>query len=163
MAGSYADIQIDTSPLDRALAGLSDAFEDMTPIMELTGAVVVASVQRNFEDEGRPGWAPLSPVTVALRGTAAHILQVQGPASGLLGSIHYVAKPDSVQVGTNKIYAAVHQFGAKQGAFGRTRRGGPIPWGDIPARPFIMVQPEDWEEIALEIEEYLTKYIGGNA
>lgn len=33
-------------------------------------------------------------------------------------------------------YAATQNFGAKQGAFGRDKRNHPIPWGDIPARPF---------------------------
>ena len=30
-------------------------------------------------------------------------------------------------VGTDRIYGATHQFGAKQGQFGKTKRGGPIP------------------------------------
>ena len=38
---------------------------------------------------------------------------------------------------TNLDGATTHQFGAKQGTFGRTTRGGPIPWGNIPARPFL--------------------------
>jgi hypothetical protein len=33
-------------------------------------------------------------------------------------------------------------FGAKQGAFGRTSRGGPIPWGDIPARPLLPIDEQ---------------------
>lgn len=33
-------------------------------------------------------------------------------------------------------YAAIQQFGAKQGEFGRDKRNHPLPWGDIPARPF---------------------------
>ena len=45
-------------------------------------------------------------------------------------------------VGTNVVYAATHQFGATRGAFGTTSRGNPIPWGDIPARLFLGVNPE---------------------
>lgn len=41
-----------------------------------------------------------------------------------------------VTVSSPMIYAATQQFGAMQGAFGRDKRNHPIPWGDIPARPF---------------------------
>jgi hypothetical protein len=33
-------------------------------------------------------------------------------------------------------FCGSQQFGAKQGQFGRGKRNHPIPWGDIPARPF---------------------------
>ena len=41
-----------------------------------------------------------------------------------------------VTVSSLMVYAATQQFGAKQGQFGRDSRNHPIPWGDIPARPF---------------------------
>jgi phage gpG-like protein len=41
-----------------------------------------------------------------------------------------------VTVSSPMVYAATQQFGAKQGQFGRGKRNHPIPWGDIPARPF---------------------------
>jgi phage gpG-like protein len=43
-------------------------------------------------------------------------------------------------------------FGARQGAFGRTRRNGPIPWGNIPARPFLPIS-ENGEMNAFDKEE----------
>ena len=51
-------------------------------------------------------------------------------------------KSGYVIAGTNKVYAATHQFGAERGEFGADRRGRPIPWGDIPARPFLGVGDE---------------------
>ena len=41
-----------------------------------------------------------------------------------------------VTISSPMIYAATQQFGASQGQFGRDSRNHPIPWGDIPARPF---------------------------
>lgn len=147
MAGTFTDIKLDDTEFMAKLDWLTVAFYDLIPIMKITGAAVVASIQKNFEDEGRPdGWDPLSPVTIAMRGGGDHILQVAGPAGGLLGSINYQAHSDRVEIGTNKIYAAVHQFGHEP--------------GNIPARPFIMVQPGDWTEIGKEIIEYLE---GGQA
>ncbi len=60
------------------------------------------------------------------------ILQEEGR---LVGSLTSRYDGRSAEAGTNLVYAATHQFGAEQGEFGTTARGGPIPWGDIPARP----------------------------
>jgi len=58
-------------------------------------------------------------------------------------------------VGSVLEYAAVQQFGAKKGAFGRTRRGAPIPWGDIPPRPFLGLSDADRRSILDLIAEHL--------
>ena len=58
-------------------------------------------------------------------------------------------------VGSSLEYAAVQQFGARRGEFGRTRRGAPIPWGDIPARPFLGVSRVDRVEILDILAGYL--------
>ena len=122
-----------------------------------------------------------------MRKDKAHpILRRQGFAGGLMGSISVRAYNDRAEVGTNKIYAAVHQFGAAKGsfdtveavvrshtrwikqAFGREieprqvtvqehKRKMVLPWGDIPARLFMMVQNEDWDEIRAELGEFLMK------
>jgi phage gpG-like protein len=81
-----------------------------------------------------------------------------------MNSLTYRADADSVEVGTNVIYAGTHQFGARQGAFGRTRRGGPIPWGDIPARPFLPTDglPEEQRREVLDlIREHFARAVGG--
>ena len=41
-----------------------------------------------------------------------------------------------VTISSTMKYAGTQQFGALQGQFGRDTRNHPIPWGDIPARPF---------------------------
>jgi len=53
------------------------------------------------------------------------------------------------------VYAAVHQFGAAQGAFGNTSRGSPIPWGDIPARPYLGLSDDDRQEIETFVADRL--------
>lgn len=60
-----------------------------------------------------------------------------GESKSLSTQIHYtVIGDDSVVVSSSMVYAAAQQFGARQGEFGRDKRNHPIPWGDIPARPF---------------------------
>lgn len=174
-------ITVDDEKVQKLLGKIYDQSGDLSPVLKPIGELVRTSVVRNFEAGGRPEkWAPLSTVTLSRRKKSGGILRVQGHAGGLLGSIHSEAGSDKVVVGTNKIYAAVHQFGAKKGQFGRaavarkTGRAGrsgaaiysrgwmmPIPWGDIPARPFMLVQVED----LVEIREMLTEYVleGGDA
>jgi phage gpG-like protein len=64
---------------------------------------------------------------------------LQVSAGGLAASITHGGDRHSAWVGASKVYAAVHQFGQKKGASGRTRRGAPIPWGDIPPRPYLPI------------------------
>jgi phage gpG-like protein len=80
---------------------------------------------------------------------AAKILRDSGV---LQDTIRYQLKDGgrAVAVGTNRIYAAAQQFGMKRGYAGSDRHGRPIPWGDIPPRPFLGIAAADREEI-LEI------------
>ena len=175
MTGSAIDITIDDHEVRDLFRRVLAHLGDMTPAMQVTGEIVRTSVVRNFELGGRPApWKPLSETTLARRKKGGGILRVQGNAGGLMGSISYEAYPDHVLVGTNKIYGAVHQFGATKGEFGtiavtvreHLRKGKTvrehtrsmaIPWGDIPARPYLMVQDEDWDEIRAALGDFLTE------
>ena len=65
------------------------------------------------------------------------------------------ASPTSLEIGTNKVQSAVMQFGAAKGAFGTAANNTSIPWGNIPARPFLGISAEDRQTIAITIEEWL--------
>lgn len=54
-------------------------------------------------------------------------------------------------------YAAAQQFGMKKGYAGANKRGSPIPWGDIPARPFLGISDHDRGMILDEISDYLSQ------
>lgn len=172
---SGAAIKINDQEVKAMIKRILRNLGDMTPAMKIIGSIVRASVIRNFEKGGRPvKWKSHSKVTEKRRKGGA-ILRKQGMAGGLMGSISYTADKNSVRIGTNKVYAAVHQFGAKKGSFGtfmvnigaHTRKGSPVraqtrnvklPWGDIPARPFLMIQNED----VVEIKDALSGFILGN-
>ena len=84
----------------------------------------------------------------------------------LRGNLAYRAGPDSVEVGSPSIYAGTHQFGAPAGSFGETATGRPIPWGDIPARPFLVdadgdLAPDDEAAIRDILLEHLTGAVEG--
>lgn len=61
-----------------------------------------------------------------------------------------------VTVSSSMIYAATQQFGAKQGEFGRDKCNHPIPWGDIPARPFF---PNTAQGLPDELQQDITNVL----
>lgn len=70
-----------------------------------------------------------------------------GESRALSQTINYTADNNSVEIGSPLVYAATHQFGAKRGQYGKSKKNSPIPWGDIPARPFLGISSDDEEAI----------------
>ncbi|MGD9760375.1 MAG: phage virion morphogenesis protein [Comamonas sp.] len=134
------------------LDGLLNRLDDLSAPMALIAAQMESAAERAFDEEADPAtgepWADLSDVTKARREKAGHwpgsILQVKGQ---LAASIESDYGKDFAQVGSNKVYAPVMFFGAEKGAFGKNKRGGPIPWGNIPARPFLGLNADDEADI----------------
>jgi|Deesub1362B_J571_1020462.scaffolds.fasta_scaffold00331_36 phage virion morphogenesis protein len=109
--------------------------------LKAIGNLVQSSVMKNFEVEGRPRWRPLAKATLRQRGSNAKILQDRGK---LRDSINFKVKSNAVEIGTNRPYAAIHQFG---GYAGRGRKV------YIPARPYLLLQKEDKEDIKKILKE----------
>lgn len=160
MASDF-EIQVDDAELQRELQTLDARIRDMTPAYQVIGETLKTSVIRNFEEGGRYGevgdwrggknrWQPLSPVTIAriTKGTGdmGHRKILVGEGH-LLNSIHWQADSEGVAVGSNLIYAAIHNFGGMAG------RGHKV---SIPARPYLVVQDEDLREIKQIINDFLT-------
>lgn len=135
---------------------------------EIAGALFFG-VEEAFEREEDPNtgtpWADLSDFTKARRKKQGHWpgKKLQVSQAGLASSINSDSGQDFAQVGTNKVYAPTHQRGAKKGEFGtgsyKTRQGTfPIPWADIPARPFLGLS----ETTAEEVRTIMARYISGS-
>lgn len=121
------EIKVDDRPVASALDALQRVLVDLTPAMRDIAEALRTETEENFLREGRPGWKDLAPSTVKARGSAHPILQRSGQ---LAASVDLVYDRTSASVGSNKVYAAIHQFG---GQAGRGRRV------TIPARPFLPV------------------------
>ena len=158
------DISLDDRRLRRALAETAEAGRDLAPAMRSIGELLLNSTRGRFGTQRSPDgvpWAPLSDTTRRRkRRNADKILTERGH---LRGTIAYRAGRDFVEVGSSRVYASTHQFGAKKGEFGgvRTSLPGrsffqPIPWGDIPARPFLGLSDEDETAISQELLDYIT-------
>ena len=159
-------IEIDDQAVRAALGELLRRVQDPAPALREIGELLVASTRQRFATgrapDGTP-WAPNSLVTVlrylsrfggsfrrgggglTKRGQARAAAKkpLIGETRRLSSEIAYRLIPRGVEVGSSLEYAAVQQFGARKGQFGRTRRGAPIPWGDIPPRPFLGLSDAD--------------------
>ena len=152
------EITIDTHNLDRELQRLTNAVSDMTPAMTSIGEQIASLIDETFVNQTDPygnPWAALSSVTIGRRrqgGRGAKILQDTGH---LKNSITSNPSRTEVEIGLTEKYAATHQFGASKGQYGRTVRNAPIPWGNIPARPFLPEGnlPPTWEQDIVNIIE----------
>ena len=102
----------------------------------------------NFKNEGRPDkWTELSESTIKQRTKNKQwpgmILQVSGQ---LASSVNTYYDNDSAVIGSNLEYAAIHQLG---GQAGRNKAV------EIPARPYLNLTDEDFEEILQSVGSYL--------
>lgn len=163
-------IQINAQSAMDVIDGVSDRARDLSPAMRECFQILRTSILRNFEVGGRKARWKRSHRAASEGGKT--LVDTGGLRDSIAGSHPSIGR-HSMRFGTNKVYAAVHQFGAAKGSFGtarskpRTGVGGPmkrfssrqglhpIPWGTIPARPFMVVQPEDLKAMKEAILDYV--------
>lgn len=159
----------DWAAASSAFQRLQHAMADTTPITRAIGVGLVTSTQDRFDDQVAPdgsAWAPLNP-TYAAGKRGAGILRESAMRGGLQGSITYRAGRTEVQVGSNKIYAGVHQGGAvitaKNSPFLVFKMGGRLVKTrsvTIPARPFVGISSDDQVMILDVVEGGLARALG---
>jgi len=142
------EIKIEDIELQRVLKKLISKTENLSPLMKNIAGIMLDSVEENFEKEGRPEkWASLAKPTIKLRTKKGYwpgrILQVRGE---LAASIINKSDENSAVVGTNKVYAAIHQFGGDAGRNKKVK---------IPARPFLKLTENDINQVLNVTKEYL--------
>ncbi|GAB4485987.1 MAG: phage virion morphogenesis protein [Thermodesulfovibrionales bacterium] len=142
MSGITIDVRIDDGEVRALLLGIRDRIGNLKPAMSVVGQIVRSSVVRNFEAGGRPSKWPMSQRARKEDG------KTLVDTARLRSSINARAFADHAEIGTNVVYAAIHQFG---GPAGRGRKV------TIPARPYLMIQDEDWTEITAELQDYILK------
>jgi phage gpG-like protein len=150
-----------------AFARLEAALTDFTPLMEDLGEYFVETTKQRFKEGTSPegvAWAPKSPATLAAyarRGDRKDARPLFGPSLELHKQIFHEATATGVEWGSNLIYSGVMQFGAAKGEFGRASNGSSIPWGNIPARPFIGVSESDMAYLIATIEAWIESASNG--
>lgn len=153
---------------------------NMEPVMADIGETTRRSIQKTFDAGGRPAkWEKSNRV----KADGGETLKLKGILKNSITVL--TTKEDSVSVGTADKRARVLHAGAKKGSFGTfshnvkshdrkivqvfgrvldapktvTVKGHTrtvkLPWGDIPARKFMMLQDEDWVEINKSLIRFL--------
>jgi len=108
MAGDSIRIKIkeDARPLLRAII---QRVRNARPVLRALGQIGVDSVQGNFDAQGRPTkWKKRKSPPRRSTGKGYKILTLSGD---LRDSVHYQVEGQEVKVGTNVVYAGVHNRG----------------------------------------------------
>lgn len=127
---------------------LASRGENLRPLMKNIAGIMSTATEDNFKDEGRPEkWVDLSETTKKQRQKIGkypgQILQVSGQ---LASSVSTAYDDNSALIGSNLAYAAIHQVGGQTGKNKKTT---------IPARPYLKLTEDNFEEIIYEVEKYL--------
>ena len=142
------EIKIDNKEVESRLLDLAQRSENLRPLMKNIAGIFAYSTEENFKEEGRPDkWTELSESTIKQRTKNKQwpgmILQISGQ---LASSVNTYYDDDSAVMGSNLEYAAIHQLGGQAGKNKSV---------EIPARPYLQLTPDDFEEILSMTENFL--------
>ena len=148
MSDKPIEIKIDNNDVERKLLELAQKGENLRPLMKNIAGIFASATEENFKNEGRPDkWTELSEATKKQRTNQkkwpGQILQVSGQ---LASSISTQYDDESALIGSNLDYAAIHQLGGQAGKNKKV---------EIPARPYLKLTDDDFEEILTETENFL--------
>jgi phage virion morphogenesis protein len=139
------------------LSGIAGRIQNLSPIMKAIGDRIVEQTKQRFESAGP---APDGTEWKAPKSENKKRIRTLTVSGQLKDSIRYQVQGAVLSVGTNKVYAAIHQFGGPDSAidilpkrkkalntpFGLFRKIH-MPVGAIPARQFLGLSRENSDEI----------------
>jgi phage virion morphogenesis protein len=172
MTGARFTATLDDAKFEAGLKQLLGLMRNTTPMMRAIGVRLAASTEDRLggttAPDGSP-WAALNPAYAAIKRQPG-MLKERGAQGGLLASITYLASHNQVVVGSNKIYAAIHQFGGKivpknakalvfhlGAGHGIVR----VKSVTIPARPYLGISAADEAKILGIVDGFYTRALSG--
>jgi phage virion morphogenesis protein len=115
-------------------------------LLDVVGATVESQTRRRITDEKSSpqgeAWSKWSDRYARRRHGGHSLLQGQGD---LLDSIGYAVGADEVEIGSNLIYAATHQFGDAD--------------RNIPERAYLGLSTDNEADLAADIEEWFRRIL----
>lgn len=141
-------ITLDDGELNETIGAVAAKLGNLAPAMKEVGEYMLLATRERFDRQqdpmGRP-WTALSPRYAQRKASNPRALRGILTLRGILrDTITYQARPDSVVIGSNLLYAAIHQLG------GPTGRG-----GTMPDRAFLGASDRERVEIAEILRGYL--------
>lgn len=153
-------LELKDEELVAALTRIQDGMDDMSEVTTEIGEFLVESHQQRIERTlGAPdgtAWAAKSPFT---KSKDPRPLYDSGEMSR---NIHSQPGRDTVEIIATGVQVRTMHYGAAKGAFGQTGKGKPIPYGDIPARPFMGISESDEAGIAEALQEWAERLALGH-
>jgi len=132
-----------------AFQQLIDRGQDLQPALSAIAEYLRGSTQDRItageSPDGTP-FAALSDFTLGAKSRNQDKILIE---RGYLYNLIYQVSSEQMQLGSNMVYAAMHQFG------GTTAPNSMIPNKDIPAREFLGVSQDDEIEIIATVGDYL--------
>ncbi len=161
---------VEITGAETALRALSEAHEKLANPFEMydkIGSSLVTSTKKRFDEGVTPDNNPWPESIRALVEGGQTLVD----SRNLRDSITHIASENSAEVGTNVIYAAVHQFGATIIPKSADALRFSIPGigfitsqsVTIPARPFIGLSDDDEDEVEAIAYDYISQAFGGSA
>jgi phage virion morphogenesis protein len=171
-------IKINDTQLKAKLNGLVGRLQNPRAMLADIGEYMIMATKRRFTTGTAPdgtAWASNTPATLLAfgrrrRGSTSKrqgekIKQGAGLLIGkrpLIGESKRLGREIVADVSGTRVVVSssleqsrVMQYGARKGEFGKTKRGASIPWGDIPARPYMGFSPEDEKQVLEIVREHL--------
>ncbi len=136
--------QIDVTPIQQAFKRLQQLGTDTTPITRGIAAVLASESEDAFASETDPNtgkkWSPLSArYQEKLDDSGRNGLMLQRSQGGLAMSLTTSYDATRAAIGSNKVYAALHQWGGLP-----TMPAAPAA---VPARPYMGLSPQGVADI----------------
>ncbi|WP_233634266.1 phage virion morphogenesis protein [Burkholderia cepacia] len=111
MANGMIDVEVDDSRFEAVMARVQALMKDASPVTSLILESMWGAVEENFAQQGRPKWLGLKPSTLKRRRGEAASEKILTRSGHLAGSFSKTHDATMARVGTNVVYAAIHQFG----------------------------------------------------
>lgn len=169
---AFVEVKVDDTDVMDRLRRIAAKGRDVAPVLEAFGDYLVKETVDRFDTRQDPygvPWKPISWLTWRYKKNKRILVE----STDLRNSFSRKVEGFSLKVGTNRPYAAVHQFGLKdtlqikahrRRVKGRSKRG--VQSGvafvkahdrkvNIQARPFLGFTPGDRQELAQTIKEYM--------
>lgn len=149
---SKVDIQFTNGTVLQVLNSLLDKLDDLSEPMNDIAAVLESATEGAFAAEADPttgqAWVSLSDTYLKANPKRQGGKILQASAGGLAASVTADSGDFWASIGSNKIYAAIHQFGGTDDM--------PAGPAGIPARPYLGVSREDEQSMLGFLAAYLS-------
>jgi phage gpG-like protein len=126
----------------RDIEAITGALKDLSGVRSAIEGITGASVRRNFEEGGRPQrWKP------SLR-VQKHGGMTLVQSGSLRDSVRTYFHQKALTLSSSLPYSGIHHRGGRAGRDLKST---------IPARPFLMIQPEDETAIVKVVNDFLSR------